>query len=618
MNHFRFAVLVVLLPCAFANAQTNKPADKKVTNKTSAQEKIDSETLQRRTTAMSLLEALAIEARSYRDEPLRARVQARIADAIWDQDEENARNLFRRAWAVAEVVEEEAAKNAGNSVPGKRPIGQPGRARTNLRREILQMAARRDPALGAEFLKKLTAKGEEPTTGDSPDKRPEVSEGEMAERLRLANDFLRADNVERALQFADPALVRVTTGSIQFVVALREKNAAAADQRFAALLSLANADPAADANTVSLLTSYAFTPSTYLAVSPSGIPSSVSSEPRPAPDLVPSLRRSFFQVAANILLRPFTQIDQSSAGRAGTYFIALRLLPLFQQFAPDLAASINAQLAALGPEAGRAAANAGDRLVNRGMSGDGRLDNLDDVLKERLERAKNTDERDRAYAFAAMRAADEGDSRARELVDKIEDLETREGVRSFVDYNYIRSLISKKRVDEALVLTRKVNLPHTMRAHFLTQIAALLGTTDRVRALELLDESLTSARRIEAGTAERAYSLIALVMQFSKLDQNRAWELLSEAVKAANAVANFTGEDGYTSVTLEGKFSIRLSTELATSTTLSELFTNLAETDFYQAIDVSKTFQGDAPRALVTIAIARAPFVEKRSASKSR
>ena len=604
MNHLRFAALAVFLLCAFGNAQTSRPVDKK---------KIDPETLQRRSTAMSLLEALAIEARSYRDEPLGGRVQARVADAIWDQDEENARNLFRRAWAIAEIVDEEATKNAGSSVSGKRPFGQPGRARTNLRREILQMAARRDAAFGAEFLKKLTS------TGDSSSSKPrEVSEIEMAERLRLANDFLRADNVERALQFADPALGRVTTGSIQFLVALREKNAAAADQRFASLLSLANADPAADANTVSLLTSYAFTPSMYLAVSPSGIPSSVSSEPRPAPDLAPSLRRNFFQVSANILLRPFAQVDQSSAGRAGTYFIALRLLPLFQQFAPDLAASISAQLASLGPEAGRAAADAGERLVNRGMSGDGRADNSEDVLKDRLERAKSTDERDRAYAFAAMRAADESDSRARELVDKIEDVDTREGVRTFVDYNYISSLIRKKRADEALVLTRKVNLPHTLRAHFLTQIAALMGTTDRDRARELLDESLTAARRIEAGTAERAYCLIALVMEFSRLDQNRAWELLSEVVKAANAAANFTGEDGHTSVTLEGKFSIRLSTELATPTTLSELFTNLAETDFYQAIAVSKSFQGDAPRALVTIAIARAPFVEKRSPSKSR
>jgi hypothetical protein len=135
------------------------------------------------------------------------------------------------------------------------------------------MAARRDPVLGEEFLAKLTAKDEEASSVESTNKRSEVSEAEMAERLRLANDFLRTDNVERALQFADSALVRVTTGSIQFLVALRDKNAVAADQRFAALLSLANANPAADANTVSLLTSYAFTPSIYLAVSPSGIPS---------------------------------------------------------------------------------------------------------------------------------------------------------------------------------------------------------------------------------------------------------------------------------------------------------------------------------------------------------
>ena len=110
MNHLRFAVLAVLLLCAFGNAQTNRPVDKKVTSQTSAHKKIDPETLQRRSTAMSLLEALAIEARSYRDEPLRARVQARIADAIWDQDEENARNLFRRAWAVAEIVDEEIGR----------------------------------------------------------------------------------------------------------------------------------------------------------------------------------------------------------------------------------------------------------------------------------------------------------------------------------------------------------------------------------------------------------------------------------------------------------------------------------------------------------------------------
>lgn len=618
MNHLFFVALLFVSLSLSVSAQQIAPSTSPVkATKASAPKEIDPEDLQHRSVALSLLQSLSIEARSYRDEPLRARVQARIADALWDQDKEAARVLFRRAWDVAEGLELGAAGNSGNSAPGRLAQGQ-SRPRTNLRREIVQLAARRDHALGEEFLAKLTAKDPTRQTNDQTPNRQELSSAEIAERLRLANGFLESDNLERALQFADPALTRVTLGSINFLVTLRDKNAAAADQRFAALLSMAAADPASDANTVSLLTSYAFTPSIYLVVSPTGIPSSNSYLPHPAPDLAPALRRDFLQTAANILLRPFAQLDQSSAGRAGTYFIAVRLLPLFQRFAPDLASAISAQLAALGPEASQATINAGDRAVNRGMTGDGQRDGIDDELKDDLDRAQGADARDRAYAFAAMRAADEGDPRARDLADKIEDLDTRKGLHTFVDYNYIGTLIRKKRVDEALLLTRKADLPHTLRAHFLTQAAAIAAKSDRTRATELLSEALTEARRIDAGTPERAYSLVALVAQFSKLDKTRGWELLSETIKAANAVADFTGENGHTSVTLEGKFSIRLSTELVTPTDLANLFASLAEDNFYQAMDAGKSFTGDAPRALVTMSIARAAFAEKRPTGKTR
>jgi hypothetical protein len=106
--------------------------------------------------------------------------------------------------------------------------------------------------------------------------------------------------------------------------------------------------------------------------------------------------------------------------------------------------------------------------------------------------------------------------------------------------------------------------------------------------------------------------LVALLAQFSKLDKARGWELMSETVKAANAVADFTGENGHTTQTLEGKFSIRMGTELASATDLPNIFVSLAEDNFYQAIDAGKTFSGDAPRALVTIAIARAVLEGKR------
>lgn len=608
----------VLILSASVSAQQIKPAPSpEKTTKASTQKEVDPEILQRRSVAKSLLQSLAIEARSYRDEALRARVQARVADALWDQDNEAARGLFRRAWEVAEAVET-AAPNPDNSGPGRISANRPARPRTNLRREIVQLAARRDHALGEEFLAKLTGKDGAARTNDQTSDHPELSAAEIAERLSLAGNFLEADNVERALQFADPALLRATTAVIQFLVELREKNATAADQRFAALLAIAGTDPSSDANTVSLCASYAFTPSIYLVVSQTGIPSSFSMLPRPAPDLAPALRSSFFRVAANILLRPFDQLDRSSAGRAGTYFIASRLLPLFQQFAPDLAPAINAQLAALGPDAARATANAGDLSINRGMSGDGRRDSVDDLLKDQLDRAQGADARDRAYAMAAMRAAEEGDARARDFVDKIEDLDTRKGVRTFVDYSFIGSLLTKHRADEALLLIRKADLPHTLRAHFITQAAAIIAGAERVRAMGLLDEALTETRRIDAGTLERAYCLVALLTQFSKLDKARGWDLLGETVKAANAVPDFTGENGRSSQTLEGKFGIRMTTELASTTELPNIFNSLAEDNFYQAVDAGKTFSGDAPRAMVTISIARSVLEEKRNQAPKR
>jgi hypothetical protein len=616
MNRFRFAYCLVLLTCSVVNAQTQAPNSKTEKIPSAASAKEDPEIRQRRSVALSVLQSLAIEARSYRDEALRARVQARIADAIWEQDQDAACALFRRAWEVAETVEA-SAPSTSPTMPGRAPVGRtPPRPRANLRREILQLVARRDRQLGEELLKRMTPKDEDAKTVDASARSSNLSSAEIAERLRLANSFLADGNLQRALEFADPALVQVNNGTIGFLIALYEKNPAAADQRFASLLMIAATDPSADANTVSFLTSYAFTPSIFLVVSPSGIPSSTSFPSHPPPDLSPALRKAFFQTAANILLRPIAQIEQSSAGRPGTYFMLTRLLPLFQQFAPELAPALSAQMAALGPEAGRTVAEFGDRAVNRGMNDNGMQGSFDDELKDRLDRARTSDERDRAYAFAAMSAADQGDPRARDFVDRIEDTDTRNGVRQFVDYTSIRGLLQKKRADEALALLRKTELPHLLRAHFLTQAGGLIGEKDRVRAGEILEEALTETRRINAATSDRAYCLVALLAQFSKINKARNWELLSETVKAANAVPDLTGENGQTSLTLEGKFSIRLSTQLASPTDLAQVFESLTKEDFYQALDAARSFTGDAPRALAMISVGRAMF-EKKEPFKS-
>src|SRR5215467_2574930 len=70
----------------------------------------DAEAAQQRTVAISLVTSLADEARSFKDQTRRARVQARAADVLWDTDPERARELFRRAWEAAEIVDAETAR----------------------------------------------------------------------------------------------------------------------------------------------------------------------------------------------------------------------------------------------------------------------------------------------------------------------------------------------------------------------------------------------------------------------------------------------------------------------------------------------------------------------------
>jgi len=617
-SHRCFSIFCFILFPVLIGAQTTlKQKGTSGTNKSSARVAVDPIIAERRQLAISLLNSLSVEARSYRDESLRARVQSRVADVLWDEDQDTARSLFRRAWEAAEAVELQAqAPTSGLSFPGRKSNRPSPRPRTNLRAEILRLAARRDRALGEEFLAKMTTAGKDQTeraNRDSTNNSEPLSQAEIAERLRLAQEFLESDNVERAIQFADPALSQISMSAISFLVSLRDKNAAIADQRFANLLGRAAADNTTDANTVSLLTTYVFTPSTYLTVSDTGIPSSMSYPPHPAPDISAALRADFFKAAANILLRPFSQIDQSSAGRAGTYFISTRLYPLFQQYAPDLAPRVSAQLAALGPQASQATGTSSD-WVNQGMAPDDPTgDGIGDELRDRLSHAQNAEARDRAYAFAAMKAAEAADPRAQEFADKIEDFGTRTAINNFVDYKFIGALLKKGKIDEALELARKNNLSHVHRAHVLTQAAGLLAKTDRARSTDLLAEALTEIRRIDAATPERAYGLVAVLAQISAIDRVRGWDLLDETIKAANTVEDFTGENGNVSSFMGGKLLINLWVEMAKPGDIPEAFATLAEDDVYRAVNVAKSFKGEAPRALATLAVARSVLQAKQT-----
>src|ERR1041384_95104 len=266
---------------------------------------------QRRAFAISLVTSLADETRNYHDAALRPRVLARAADTLWNADSDTARTLFRRAWEAAE-------KGDAEGLTYKTPDGVPAMATElvtalrresgyDLRAEVLALATRRDQKLGEEFLKKLTQDRED-EKADSGHQNSSGSSEALSKRLNLATRLLDEGDIGRALEFAAPALNQVNARSIGFLSRLREKRSESADQRFALLLAQAELDPSSDANTVSGLSSYAFTPGFYVTFNKDGSARWTQPEQSTAalkpPKLPAPILNKFFQVAATILLRP--------------------------------------------------------------------------------------------------------------------------------------------------------------------------------------------------------------------------------------------------------------------------------------------------------------------------
>src|SRR5262249_23945741 len=148
----------------------------------------------------------------------------------------------------------------------------------NIRGEVLRLAARHDRTLGEEFLAKLKTEKQQEASDLADRTRSNSFDAPEAanQRLSLASQLLATD-VERALQFADP-VIGMTRDAIDLLSYLHEKDSAAADQRYAALLQSDAANLQSDANTVSLLSSYIFTPHTFATFDGGG--SSVSSTSR--------------------------------------------------------------------------------------------------------------------------------------------------------------------------------------------------------------------------------------------------------------------------------------------------------------------------------------------------
>src|ERR1041385_1170255 len=106
-----FAILLAVATASGQSKQTNTAApNASAIPKEKTERELEAERIlkERRGNVQSLLINVAAAARNSTDARVRARTQARIADALWDADHERSRALFRSSWDAAEVADAES------------------------------------------------------------------------------------------------------------------------------------------------------------------------------------------------------------------------------------------------------------------------------------------------------------------------------------------------------------------------------------------------------------------------------------------------------------------------------------------------------------------------------
>jgi hypothetical protein len=581
-------------------------------------EEADADAAQQRTVAISLVTSLADEARNFKDQTRRARVQARAADVLWDSDPDRARELFRRAWEAAEIVDAETTKRRAEEMKRMESEGGPVvlRGGPDLRSEVLRLVAKRDRKLGEEFLKALDEAAEKARTEAAADQRRSEPGSRLgsSQRLQLARRLVEDGQIERAIEFATPALNAVNIDTIFFLSALREKNPQLADAAYTTLLARAARHPNSDANTVSGLSSYLFTPFLYVTFERAGgANQSRQRGPTPAPAVDAALRSNFLKVAFQILMQPLPSPDQdrTTSGQTGKYLIIKRLLPLFEQHAADLAPGLRTQMTALASYVPSDMQQGENRAVSVGIQPESSEGDPYQRMQERLDRATKSEDRDAIYADYAVALTGEGDPRGRDLVDKIENTELRKSVKAYTDFQLTQLAVRNKDAVEVTRLVKSGDLTSIQKVWALTSAAKFVIAAERSRATEMLEEALAESRRISGSDPDRARALTAVAVGLADVDRVRAWETLSEVVKAANGAEAFSGEDSRISSQLQTKFMVVMTNSTAEDFDLIAVFRHLAPADLLRAVQLAKTFTGEAPRAVATLAIARS-ILEKR------
>jgi tetratricopeptide (TPR) repeat protein len=341
-------------------------------------------------------------------------------------------------------------------------------------------------------------------------------------------------------------------------------------------------------------------------------------------ELDPALIARFLAAAGDILARTM-EINPAQfpdlAPRLATALFAARLLePKVAQYQPALLEKWPALISRLHAATAEASRDGISRTLDnmaREQQQSASPDTSDRVkgILERAEKTADFARRDELYAQAAQEARRGGDiARSLSIADKISDMDYRQKVRDWLNFNASSDALNDNRPEDARRYAIDVGATDQC-AYLLFQIAAsALKARDRARAIDLLEEA---ARRASdaANTIEKLRALLGIANLYVGIDPSRAFDIASEAVKTANKVSAYSLDQARLVRVLERPSggSVSVSTSDVDGFDIGKTLAVLARSDFERTLSLAQSLENKSLQLTTIVTVATTLIDQKPS-----
>lgn len=512
--------------------------EKRKESTSSPEAKLQDEQRQQQTLRiLALLRSTSDGARDWNDAAAASKIQAQIADLMWDFDAEAGRSCLIKAWESASRVEYQK--------PQERSRYRNTSLRTVTGRDVILVARKRAPDLAQRWLDQLANHVESDRANEEPgifDDRTARSAVLLQMSLQIvANDPQAAAGL--AIESVNDG---ISFGLQEVLLRIQEKDFQLAQKIFRAALARLRTVGMSDSNELLILNSYLYTPGRTTATNTGDDPSRIQlavgrNPPRivPAAQLNPALATEFLILAADLLLvAPLPSATANPPITARVQITTITsLMDRVAQVSSEKGAMLAQRLQMLTAEAQFSSQPSklpeGHIETKPGETAPEYNERRVDYLEKLAEKETTTLSRDVAYAKAALATTANAYQRGWNIATKIDDDRLRFNVRNCLVYRATLHFLTRNEVEKAYHLMARNTDAVQRAASLVVGAQGLINAKDKVRAGEWLNEARVLIRKAdpEEGAAHVAFGVVSA---YGKIDSLAAFDALSEAVRILN------------------------------------------------------------------------------------